>query len=568
MKIFTTKVNFAKTQFNRMLGTTIMAAAITFIANIADTVLAGHLFDSTSLAGVNLIAPIISLVTFVSALVAYGAAICRSVAAGRFDRAQMDACCSTGLWAAVVGGLSLAAMFPFVGCYLSALGVYGETRGIAISYCSGYWAVAAIAPVFLLVNGLVCGDGGHRHARLALIANIVVKFGLAVPFSRWFGVAGLAWSTFAGNLLATVILFSFLRNKACTLNFRGRFSLRTFVAGVRYSVLDQFNMLGETLKMIVVNRFVVSHFGESYLPVVAAFSTVSMLVQFAAATSNALQPVMGVYFGEENYRRVREVAAYGAKFSFFVGLGASAVLLAFPTVITGFIGLNDPELMAPACLAIRIAASFLAFTELCFFFDSYFLYANCFGLSVCMISLDSCLMPIGLGLMLGGLFSASGLWLGLAMASSCVLMAVFAFVYWRSGNPYMLPAERDAKTFVFDLVLSEAAISEVSAKVMRVLQQEGQYVGKAVRAPLITEEALMVIKDRNQGRRVLAEVTLDLNDGVGLTLRDDGEIFDITDSDADIGSLRSYLVASVMSEQRSKFNLITTGINRNGFRFA
>ena len=47
----------------------------------------------------------------------------------------------------------------------------------------------------------------------------------------------------------------------------------------------------------------------------------------------------------------------------------------------------------------------------------------------------------------------------------------------------------------------------------------------------------------------------------------DGEVFDITDSDARITSLRTYLVASVMEFQPKRMNLTTIGYNRNIFKF-
>lgn len=77
----------------------------------------------------------------------------------------------------------------------------------------------------------------------------------------------------------------------------------------------------------------------------------------------------------------------------------------------------------------------------------------------------------------------------------------------------------------------------------------------------------MAVRDRNAGRKVRAEVTLDLNDGVQLTLRDDGELFDITDADQQISSLRTFLVASIMEAHPGRRNLVTTGFNRNVFRF-
>ena len=69
------------------------------------------------------------------------------------------------------------------------------------------------------------------------------------------------------------------------------------------------------------------------------------------------------------------------------------------------------------------------------------------------------------------------------------------------------------------------------------------------------------------GETGLAAVTVDLNGGgLTLVLRDDGEVFDMTDSDARISSLRSYLVSNLMGELPHRRNLTTTGFNRNVYR--
>ena len=59
---------------------------------------------------------------------------------------------------------------------------------------------------------------------------------------------------------------------------------------------------------------------------------------------------------------------------------------------------------------------------------------------------------------------------------------------------------------------------------------------------------------------------MDLNEGLTLILRDDGQIFDITDADARVSSLRSYLVSNLMTAIPNRRNLTTTGFNRNVFK--
>ena len=559
--------NFARAQYRRMLVTTLTSAVVTFVTDVADTVFAGHLFGEEALAGVNLVAPIASLVLFVSSTVTYGTAIRRSIAVGQCDRAEMDRCCSTGLWASLALAVALGLMFLGLNVYFSLLGVSGAARNVASAYCRGYWAVAALTPFSLLAYDLISADGGHRCCRIGLLVNVAVKLLAAVPLARRFGIVGLAYSSVLGRTASIAVMAFHFRAKTCSLRFAGGFSLRTLLSSVRFSFIDQLYVFGDMLKMLVVNAFVIASFGERFLPVVSVFAAVSMLSLIQSATASAAQPLIGIYLGERNYKRVRTVAGFGLVATLAGGVVLSTLLLVFPDLVSAFVGLKDPDLLPFARTAVRFAAAFLMFTLVCGFMDSYYLYTEKFILSLVLVLADGCLVPAALGVVLGWMFDASGLWLGLSVAPTVVLAVLGAVVYARRDNPFLLPSDRDARTFVFDLELTERDIAATSELVMEQLQRWGLYAGEAVKAPLIVEEALMIVRERNAGKRILGEVTLDLNDGVSLTLRDDGEIFDLTDSDADISSLRAYLVANVMASQRQKLNLIATGTNRNCFRF-
>ena len=85
---------------------------------------------------------------------------------------------------------------------------------------------------------------------------------------------------------------------------------------------------------------------------------------------------------------------------------------------------------------------------------------------------------------------------------------------------------------------------------------------------LLTEELEMLVMSKNSGRKVAAECTLIIGEDIQLIFRDNGVLFDITDVDGKISSMRSYLVANMMGYQvRRKNHLVTTSYNRNAFHF-
>ena len=118
-----------------------------------------------------------------------------------------------------------------------------------------------------------------------------------------------------------------------------------------------------------------------------------------------------------------------------------------------------------------------------------------------------------------------------------------------------------------DLVLDTKAICDASATVGRFLgTRRGMDDRKSGLVSLLIEETLMLVKDRNAGRRTHAEISVGWSNGITVVIRDDGKLFDITDADSTASSLRSYLVANLMVAIPARRNMTTTGFNRNMFK--
>ena len=245
------------------------------------------------------------------------------------------------------------------------------------------------------------------------------------------------------------------------------------------------------------------------------------------------------------------------------------VLLAYPNLILMMAGVSDPAVVPAALFAVRIASIALPGLALVLLFNSYYVFIGRELLATLLTLAAVLVVPAALFPALGSAWGARGVWaaLGLAPLVSLAVFAVYEMVRWGFRIfPFLLQGGRDAALRVFDLELDPASICLASAGVEKHLLQQGIDAARASKAALLVEEALMVVRDRNGGRRTLAEVTVDLNDGLTIVLRDDGEIFDITDADASISSLRSYLVSNLMTALPNRRNLTTTGFNRNVFK--
>jgi hypothetical protein len=85
------------------------------------------------------------------------------------------------------------------------------------------------------------------------------------------------------------------------------------------------------------------------------------------------------------------------------------------------------------------------------------------------------------------------------------------------------------------------------------------------------EEVGLTILERNSKAKqpVLIELSVFFEEGSVLIIeRDSGILFDLTQSDVQVGELSSFILSGLMEAHQEKAYLITTGYNRNMIRFS
>ena len=566
------KTAFGVAKFRSFLVVASFSMVIEFLMGLADSVIAGHLLGERALAGLNLLQPPMNIVSFVACLLGTGTAICFSLETGRFNRDRAAEMFSQGFWSAVLlGGIGVLAFALGRDAFLGLFGATADELGYAVPYWNWFMVCALLEPVAVLLANSVYADGGTRLCFWSYVAQLGSNCGISFVLCKAMGMAGCAIGTIVGNSLAIAILSTHFLRRAHTLRLVRHFSPGDLWRICSISFGDASVRLCWAALFALLNVFVIRHYGAKMLPVLSVVLAVLGFSEAFNGPANAAQPIVGVYLGERNTVGVRTVMRAATRITLIEGAVVSLVLLCWPQLMVKLVGIDEQALVGPACTAVRLVASGLVCTALGFLFNSYYLFIEREGLACALTALLNFVVPVALYPLLGWMFGINGVWAALGAAPVVTTLVFGGFLLWRYGRrqfPLLLPTDRDANLHVFNLTLTDREISETSAAVSRLLAAEGIPDEIVFRASLMVEEVFMVVKDRNGARTVLGEATLDLNgDGAALILRDDGEVFDITDADARITSLRTYLVASVMEAMPGRLNLTTTGFNRNVFRF-
>ena len=557
-------MTFATSKFRAFLPAATFAMAAEFLMGLSDSVICGHILGETGLSAVNLMQGVFEIVTV-------GSCVHFSTELGAMHLRRARGFFTLGFFASIAFGLAFAAALAVLRHpVLSAFGASREVTELASAYWVWFLPAAALQPLAFFLGTLAYADGDARLSLFSYCVQLVGNCLVSVPLTICFGAAGCAVGTGIGSFLAIVVLLLHFRRRGCMLGFSRHFNVFSDLMLVfRTSLGDASKNVGKAALIFALNAYVIAHFGSEMLPVLAVVVMTIGISEVFDGVANAAQPLASVYIGERNSFLTKRVMRAALRMALGEGAAAMLVLLAYPNLILMIAGVSDPAVVPAALFAVRVASIALPGLALVLLFNSYYVFIGRELLATLLTLAAVLVVPAALFPALGAAWGARGVWaaLGLAPLVSLAIFAIYEIVCWGSRIfPFLLQGGRDAALRVFDLELDPASICLTSINVEKHLLQKGIDAARAAKASLLVEEALMVVRDRNGGRRTLAEVTVDLNDGLTIVLRDDGEIFDITDADASISSLRSYLVSNLMTALPNRRNLTTTGFNRNVFK--
>lgn len=561
-------LHFGREKFKSFLVAGTFITCVGFLNCLADSVIVGHLIGEDAFAGINMVAPIQACVLFFGYMIAVGTATNYLIWMGRMDRYRARRFFMQGLWMAVlVGGcLSAATYFGEGGYFLSLNGSeYVEMYGR--QYMDWIWPVGILACVGLLLMVFCCADGDIRLASLAsgviFVLNVAISY---VAVERGMGASGCALGTIVAYAIGILFLCTHFFRKVNTFAPVGRVSLSDAYYILRAGFGDAANFLCSAILFFWLNKLVIWRFDSDCLPVASAAILVWRFLQMFGGIGMAAQPIVSVYWGERNTRGIRKVMQFATFAAVAEGALLSGLFLAFPSAVVALTGVEYPDLVLPVRQCVMLTCAAFVPLAVASLFNSYFLFIERPLVSLGATVICCLAAPVACSTV-GAHWGMNGIWTGLGLGPYLGLLLIGCAILvkrGRRGFPFLLPRGREEKTLMFDLALVPDEIVRVSKEVAAALPPD-----LAPRAALLVEEVFMAVRERNaDGRRILGEVTLDLNDGVLMTLRDDGVVFDITDADAQVSSLRTYLVASVMRSQMGRINLLTSGFNRNVFRLA
>ena len=464
-------------------------------------------------------------------------------------------------------------IFALQNVYFSVAGITGDILKHALEYYRLVPINAFLTIVIFYLEQMVYSDGDELCNNICYGFQIGGNIIFSVILTRFLGMTGIILGSVIGNSLGILTCFWHYFRKENTLRFVWHLSPKDFLLTSRYSIVDSSVYICWGLMDSVMIGFVSGRFGETGLITLAV---VVSLIEFGVVMDGvgmAMQPLIGTYFGERNHVLIKRVMRSAVRAAVIEGLAATVLVWVFARQFCGLFGITGGEAIGPSITALRIVSLGFTFCSLVSLTTSYYMLIDHIGMATCFACFQNGLLYILLPMLGASAFGINGMWAGFAVAPILTLICTYLFVYLRFGKdnfPFLLK-DMDAEIEVMDETLSPETTVSLSDRVRSSLLAH-QYERKtANNAALFAEEIGLTILDRNKQTKkpVLIELSLFYEkDSVLLIERDSGVLFDLTESDVQVGELSSFILSGLMNAQKEKAYLVTTGYNRNMIRFS
>jgi Na+-driven multidrug efflux pump/anti-sigma regulatory factor (Ser/Thr protein kinase) len=454
--------------------------------------------------------------------------------------------------------------------YLHFYDTTPEVCELAKAYLKWLKYVILLNPVYSLVAGMVFADGDEVISIISQLISGVGNILLSVFLCRILGIEGLGLASFVSLAVAFVTLFIHFAKKNNSLHLNLYYSREIIKKIVKYSIVDSSTYLFIAIFTFCCNRLVVHFFGSNMIFVASIIILVKELQILFDGIGEAITPLISLYLGEGTYGGVHEIWHHAKKTASIESILVTGLILIFAPFIVTVIGIKDPQYLPIATMELRVLSISLFFTCRLYLDSSYYIIVDKIPLGVLICALRDMVISLPLAMLGSWIDGINGMGIGLMIAQPIGYLIAVGYVrarYGKENYPLFIADKENSKGSLFyELSLNPEDIISVRDNIENDLRQTGYPKSVINKVSLLVEETLMLIFENNPKRIVLAECSVLMGEKLTLVIKDDGIIFDLTDSDMKLSSFRSYVISNVAETISSrKKHFLTLSYNRNVF---
>lgn len=345
----------------------IITQLVSSLHNIADQIFLGHGVGDLGVAATNIVFPIMTLITALSALLGLGAAARFSILLGE---KQPDAAADILGNAVSLVVLSGTALCAITSVFLAPmLFLFGATD-LIMPFARPYARIICLGVPFGIfstaMSYFIRADGNPNYSSLVLLAGAVfnIVFDPLFLFALDMGIAGVALATVLGQVLSALLALYYLRKKLKSVSISaGNFAVRLpavrliFSLGAAAFTTHILNTISQIILMNSLRHYgALSIYGsEAAIAASGAAGKISMVfLSSIIGIALGCQPILGFNLGNRQYGRVKETYLAALRYGTIIAAASFLALQLFPKQIFSIFHSDNPLFYAFSAKYIHI----------------------------------------------------------------------------------------------------------------------------------------------------------------------------------------------------------------------
>lgn len=511
---------------------TVLTAMSGSLILMADSVIVGNMLGANELAAVNCCMPVQQLLGMVSELLGLGGSTGISVARGRREGKKADQIFTAVLLMFAV--LGLAFLLPQIFATSFFCGLLTQD-GTLYPLVYEYYRILMWAAPFTIfmqtMEYILRAEGRPKLASfitiLANVINIVLDIVFIGPLHMGIGGAALASviGFAAGAFLSLGVLL--LGKRTLRLCFGKLWSCCREVVTTGMPAAMGVGLIA--IKIFCLNYIVTAVAGSDGM---VAFSvclgTLSVCSMFITASAQTMMPILGIYYGEKDWKGVRMVLKRTFRVMVLCAVGLTLFIEAAPGVILTLYGVKEAGAVAMAVPAIRIYAISLTGVSISFLMMYYYMTIEKQRLANMISVINGLLVIVPCAYVMSKLLGITGVWISFSMGELATILYIGLVAGGKIRNVYQI-SEEEASILDISLLGREELGAEVSGQVMEFLRQQGTEQKLSNKIGIAIEEMTENIYRYCDRQKVHIDLRLVADaEGLVLSFCDDGPEFDST----------------------------------------
>lgn len=420
------KTSVVRSVYRSFVLVSILTALTATLGMLIDNIIVGRFLGTSALGAMGVVSPISLVFSAVSNICSGGGTAHAAQALGRGDQKSVaNIFTSTMLFVLVTGTVLTALGMIFTPQIARMLGAQGELLAPTTEYLYGFFLGAVPTIMTSALMGFVKIDGSTRLPLVCIgvmsLSNIVLD--LAMVFVFKLGMFGMALATSIAYCLAVAAGMTHFTRKYCTLKWvKPTKLIREWGAMIVTGAPTALSRICDTVKVMTLNHLLVMAAGAGAVAALnVRMQTYNIVGAIIMGVCQAILPVAGVFYGEEDRTALENTLKEALRTGLLLSTAAGLILLLFPNLFPGLLGVKEGETLEMAALAVRFFAIGmpLQLVNMAMMNTYQATRKPVAAASICI--LQQLVFTVGFALLLVKMMGSSGVWIAFLLGEVCTL---------------------------------------------------------------------------------------------------------------------------------------------------